>query len=100
MKGTAAALTAAIGVLALASGAQGAITTTHISTPADPSYVLYDNAAPGLQTISGTTDSSSAGGDTVDVGCLYDLRAAHATNVSLLRGPGNAGYPLASDGSF
>jgi PASTA domain/Divergent InlB B-repeat domain len=87
---------ALVGVLAFGGfagtpAARGAITVSHVRSPADPSFFMVTNKAP-TQTvaISGTTSGGNPATDMVDVRCYSgktSIRIAH--NV-----------PLTSDGSF
>jgi PASTA domain/Divergent InlB B-repeat domain len=71
--------------------ARGAITVSHVRSPADPSFfVVTNNASTQTIAISGTTSGGNPASDMVDVRCYSgktSVRVAH--NV-----------PLASDGSF
>jgi len=79
------------GGLVATPAAHGAITVSHVRTPADPSFFMVtNNAATQTLAISGTTSGGNPATDMVDVRCYSgktSVRLAH--NV-----------PLTSDGSF
>jgi hypothetical protein len=78
-------------VLLVPAAAHGAVTTSQITTPADPTFLIYDDdvlAANQQITVSGTTNG--AGGDLIDIICVYgDSSDSFASNVA-----------VAADGSF
>jgi hypothetical protein len=58
-------------VLALPAAAQAAVTTSQVTSPGDPYFVLHDLDAttPATVPVSGTTDGTS--GDLVDIACTW-----------------------------
>jgi Divergent InlB B-repeat domain len=81
----------AFGGFVTTPAARGAITVSHVRSPADPSFFMVtNNASTQTVAISGTTSGGNAATDMVDVRCYSaktSIRIAH--NV-----------PLSSDGSF
>jgi hypothetical protein len=76
---------------ALASSAQAAITGSHVTTPKDPRYLLYNADSPNTFAVKGTTSGGNPATDKVDLLCFHGASShpAVATNVA-----------LAGDGSF
>jgi hypothetical protein len=95
--GLTAIVTGVVSLTAVA-GAQAAITTSNITTPADGTRLL-DNlvAATGSTfTVAGTTNGTSADSDAVDIQCYSD----GATYGHSYDGPAGTGIPVGADGSF
>jgi hypothetical protein len=86
-----AGLSAAI-ALWIAPQAGATITSTQITSPADPTYSIRDDDNPNTMAVSGTTDSTDPGTDTVDLDCFY----GSGPDSSQL----SADVTLQSDGSF
>ncbi len=85
--------------LAAAGGAQAAITTSNITTPANGTRLL-DNQVAGTGstfTVSGTTNGSATDSDSVDIDCYH---AGTASSSATYKGSGGNGIPVAADGSF
>src|SRR5439155_14378938 len=70
-----------LGGLVVAPAASAAITGSHITTPADPSFFVADeDAATQTFAISGTTTGGNPASDMVDVRCYYggtSVRVVH-----------------------
>jgi hypothetical protein len=85
----------AAAVLALsAAPASAAITTSSVTSPASPSFLIYDEDAPNPVSVAGTTDSSAPATDEVDLQCFYGPNSSSHETVA-------TGVPLdPTDGSF
>ncbi len=83
-----AALAAAAAALAIAPTAGAAVTASQITTPANPSYYVNNDANGQKITISGTSNGTT--GDAVDILCYF---GNHFDPVS-------ANVPVNADGSF
>jgi hypothetical protein len=66
-----AGLFAGLFVLAFASAANAAITSSQITSPASPSYGIYDAEAPNTIAVSGTTSGGNPATDKVNLDCFY-----------------------------
>ena len=78
------------------------ITTTHITSPADHTYLEINDDANGGKgstiTVQGTTDSTAASTDTVDLYCYYERNGTQRAD-KVTDGP-SGGWTLNSDSSF
>jgi hypothetical protein len=72
------------------------ITTTSITSPSSPYIYVYNNdtTPQPTQTITGTTDSTAPGSDTVDIRCYYGYLGGYDYNGVA------SNVPTAADGSF
>jgi hypothetical protein len=86
----------ALAVVSVAS-ASAAITTTSITSPTSPFvYTFNDNATPTPTVeITGTTDSTAPGTDTIDINCYYTQAANGINHTNIANN-----ISLAGDGSF
>lgn len=69
-RGALAGLLAAVAALVLAPAAMAAITSSQVTSPADPSFAVADYDAPNTIAVAGTTDGTA--GDKVDLRCYYE----------------------------
>jgi hypothetical protein len=61
----------AMGALAPTSAAWAAVTSSQITSPADPTFAISDGDAPNTIAVSGTTAGGTVG-DKVDLDCFYN----------------------------
>jgi Glucodextranase, domain B len=97
---TAVAVATVVACLIGAGGAGAAITSSHVSAPADGTELLANEVTdPGTtMTVSGTTDGTT--GDAVDIDC-YNGGSVLTFHGAPVRYAGSgAGIPVAADGSF
>ncbi len=66
-----AGLFAALSALALAPAASAAIAGSQITSPASPSYGIYDEESPNTIAVSGTTSGGNPATDKVNLDCFY-----------------------------
>jgi hypothetical protein len=78
----------AAGFLAAAAPAGAAVTTSNITAPGSPSFLISDAVMPNTITVSGTTDGTT--GDHVDIKCYRGVGSRTLTT----------GLAVAADGSF
>jgi hypothetical protein len=68
-------LAGVLSLLALAGGpvasAGATVTASHITSPADPSYVLYDKSTQGPESVLLTVQGTTTGAGKVDLRCYY-----------------------------
>lgn len=79
--------------LAGASPAMATVTTTHVTSPTDPTFALYDSDAATPQTIdvAGTSDGTT--GDSVDIRCVYYGDSTNNAEIA-------DNVPVNADGTF
>ena len=70
-RATWAGLFAALFVLVVAPAASAAITSSQITSPASPSYGIYDEESPNTIAVSGTTSGGNPATDKVNLDCFY-----------------------------
>jgi hypothetical protein len=83
-------LVSAVGALALASSASAAITSSQITSPATPTFAIYDEDAPNTIAVTGTTTGGTPGVDELNIDCFTGSQDLHLA----------IGVRLAADGSF
>jgi hypothetical protein len=92
-----AATATVLATFALVAGAQAAVTSSSITTPADGTLLLSnqvsDPSETGTVTVSGTTSGTS--GDNIDIDCY-----ANGSPGPAYAGTSGTGIPVATDGSF
>lgn len=76
---------ASASLLVLPSAAHAAVTASQITSPADPTFVVFDQDLPaGTQQLTASGTSNGAPGDLVDISCIYgNSSATFASNVVL-----------------
>ena len=86
-----------LGGLVVAPAASAAITGSHITTPADPSFFVADeDAATQTFAISGTTTGGNPASDMVDVRCYYGGTSVRVVHNVALNADGSFSVPAAN----
>jgi hypothetical protein len=83
-------LISAVAALALASSASAAITSSQITSPSNPTFGIYDENAPNIIAVTGTTTGGTSGVDEVNIDCFTGSQEL----------PLAIAVQLAPDGSF
>ena len=86
-----------LGGLGVAPAASAAITGSHMTTPADPSFFVADeDAATQTFAISGTTTGGNPASDMVDVRCYYGGTSVRVVHNVALNADGSFSVPAAN----